>query len=210
MERPSFKKETLKFLGLFFILYLGIFTFMSVKSIINRPQIELPPPLSNNSSIDGEGDNQKNRQPVCLATERGDGILIPGIQIQAPLVLVSEGEDFKKALDRGVIFYPDTVLPGQEGETVILGHSAPVGWPKIKYDWVFSDINDLKENDEIYVFFNGCQYLYRVQNTYFLEKGEELPTLSGGNNYFLTLVSCWPPGQDLHRIAVRAFLAEDN
>jgi LPXTG-site transpeptidase (sortase) family protein len=108
-------------------------------------------------------------------------------------------------LDTGVVLYPDSVVPGDNGQTIILGHSAPVGWPKIKYDWVFSRLNELAEGDEIIVYFNNRKYTYIVSRKVFLERGEEISQegLTNDEN-MLVLVSCWPPGKDLRRIAVEA------
>ena len=66
-------------------------------------------------------------------------IEIPSIGIAAPIVFPQSEKinSLTKDLDRGVVYYPGSVLPGQEGQIVVLGHSAPPNWPKIKYDWVF-------------------------------------------------------------------------
>jgi sortase A len=139
--------------------------------------------------------------------EKAGSIEIPKIAITAPLVFVesSDAKEFEKALDFGVLHFPDSVFPGQAGQTILLGHSAPPGWPKIKYDWVFTDLNDLVKGDEIYVFFNNKKYEYTVTRKAFLEKGEEVSQQGLTNNEnMLVLISCWPPGKDIRRIAVEA------
>jgi sortase (surface protein transpeptidase) len=91
--------------------------------------------------------------------------------------------------------------------TVILGHSAPSGWPKINYDWVFSRLNGLSDGDEIFVFFDQKKYNYRVVEKIFLSKGGEIPDYDPTNQKsILIMLSCWPPGVDLKRIAVQAEL----
>jgi len=143
--------------------------------------------------------------------ERENGLEIPKIGISAPLVFTATAgqKEIEKSLDAGVVHFPDSVLPGQAGQTVILGHSAPPGWPKIKYDWVFSRLNELVEGDEIFVFFNNRKYEYIVSRKVFLEKGEEISEEHLTNNKnVLVLISCWPPGKDIKRIAVEADLAK--
>ena len=134
---------------------------------------------------------------------------IPKIEVSAPLVFIetAEQKEIQKSLDVGVVHFPDSVLPGQAGQTIILGHSAPPGWPRIKYDWIFSRLNELIEGDEIYVFFNNRKYEYIVTRKVFLEKGEEISQehLTNSDN-MLVLISCWPPGKDIRRIAVEAAL----
>lgn len=139
--------------------------------------------------------------------EKENEIKIPKIEISAPLIFVADENDVSKALDRGVVHFPDSVLPGEIGQTIILGHSAPPNWPKIKYDWVFSRINELEKGDEILIYFNNQKYSYLVINKTFLEKEEKIPenNLTDFQN-MLVLISCWPPGKDIKRIAVEATL----
>jgi LPXTG-site transpeptidase (sortase) family protein len=131
---------------------------------------------------------------------------IPKIGVLAPLIIGenSDEKDLEEGLNRGVVMFPDSALPGQTGQTIILGHSAPANWPKIKYDWVFSQLNKLEEKDEIKVYFNNREYTYYVKDKIFLEKGEEIPNYSTDSGNTLLLISCWPPGKNLERIVVEA------
>ena len=108
------------------------------------------------------------------------------------------------ALNRGAVYFPNSVLPGDMGQTIILGHSAPPGWPKIKHDWIFTRLSELVEGDEIFVYFNHRKYTYHVSGKIFLDRGEELPESLTNSENMLILISCWPPGKDLRRIAVEA------
>ena len=139
--------------------------------------------------------------------EKEDSIEIPKIEVEAPLVFVDslEIKEIEKGLDLGVVHFSDSVLPGKIGQTIILGHSAPPHWPKIKYYWVFVRINELVEGDEVYVFFNNRKYEYIVTGKFFLERGEEISQdrLTDNRNMLL-LISCWPPETGTRRIAVEA------
>lgn len=134
-------------------------------------------------------------------------IEIPKIDILAPIIFFDDPDESEEvlhaALDSGTVHFPSSSLPGVIGQTIILGHSAPPGWPMIKYDWVFSDLDSLVWGDKIFVYFGGGKYTYIVKEKYFLEKGEELPEneLSKEGNV-LILISCWPPGANINRIAV--------
>ena len=116
----------------------------------------------------------------------------------------SDPADLEKALDLGVVHFPGSALPGQAGQTILLGHSAPPRWPEIKHDWVFSDLNNLVAGEVVYVFFNNKKYEYAVTRKFFLERGEEVPTALTNNKNMLILISCWPPGRNIQRIAVEA------
>jgi LPXTG-site transpeptidase (sortase) family protein len=133
-------------------------------------------------------------------------IEISKIKISAPLIVDSRSEkEVVAALDRGAVLWPDSVFPGQKGEVVILGHSAPPGWPKIKYDWIFSDLNLLEKGDEIIVYFKNKKYVYKVENKIILNRGQDIPQKNREKST-LYLISCWPPGKNIKRILVEASL----
>ena len=140
------------------------------------------------------------------SSSKENSVEVPKLGISAPLVFVeSQNEkDVNAALNRGVVHFPESVLPGENGQTIILGHSAPPNWPKIKYDWVFTRISELTEGDEIFVYFNHRKYSFLVSGKFFLDRGEEMPKLLTNSDNMLVLISCWPPGKDLRRIAVVA------
>ncbi len=142
-------------------------------------------------------------------TEKENSVQIPKLEIEAPLVFAAS-QDTKiiaNDLKIGVVVYPGSVEPGNPGQLMILGHSAPPGWPKIRYEWVFSKLGELKTGDEILVNFEKKQYRYQVTKQIFLERGEEIPLKNEQEEQsFLYLVTCWPPGRDLRRLAVEAIL----
>lgn len=140
---------------------------------------------------------------------KNNSVEIPSLQIEVPLVIGQSTEvaSLERDLDKGVVYYPGSVLPGQNGQIAVLGHSAPPNWPKIKYDWAFTDINNLSPGDQVIMHFNNRQYTYKVTEKSIIKAGQEVGAngLTGKNN-ILTLVSCWPPGKDYQRIAVYAQL----
>jgi LPXTG-site transpeptidase (sortase) family protein len=138
-----------------------------------------------------------------------NSIEIPSLNLVTPLVIGQSTDipTLEKDLDKGAVYYPGSVLPGQIGQILVLGHSAPPGWPHIKHDWVFSDIDKLNIGDMVTLYFNHTQYTYRIVKKDIVPRGQEVgaDTLNGKNN-ILTLVSCWPPGKDYKRIAISAEL----
>lgn len=135
-------------------------------------------------------------------------IVIPGINITAPLIIASDETDatkLKALLDDGAIVYPDSVLFGQKGQTIVLGHSAPPNWPEIKHDTIFSRLSELGYNDKIIAVYNDKTYTYKVVHNEIIEKGGNIPRIEDSDNE-LVLVTCWPPGRDLKRMIVQASL----
>ncbi len=182
-----------------------VFIFLVVFLIINWQEISL---FFNYKVIYGKLQTQEPDSFENESTVLENTISIPKIEEEAPIVFTesTDNKDFQKYLKEGVLHYPDSALPGEQGRAIILGHSAPEGWPDINYDRIFTDLNKLAEGDEIYVCFNNRQYVYRVTNKFFLDRGEELPSGLTNSKSVLILLSCWPPGKDLYRIAVEAVL----
>ena len=142
-------------------------------------------------------------------TDKQDTLEIPKISISVPIVFATSTDkaSLAKDLDLGTVYYPGSVYPGQVGQAIILGHSAPPGWPTIKHDWVFTNLDKLSPGDQIFIYLNNQQYTYVVKQTKIIQRGADVPkdNLSETNNV-LTLISCWPPGKDYQRITVEAQL----
>lgn len=139
-----------------------------------------------------------------------DKIEIPKLGVVAPLSFVASTDpaDYKQPLKEGVALYP-SAKPGTRGSAIILGHSAPLGWPKINYDWVFSNISTLKLGDEILIYYEGKKYTFKTTGSLLLKKGQDIPSFAlASQNPTILLVSCWPPGINNKRIVVQAELKE--
>jgi sortase A len=129
-------------------------------------------------------------------------ISIPKLKIDSATVAIG-GEDLNKSL----IQYPDTALPGKRGNSVIFGHSIlPIFYNPKNYISIFSLLPTLKNGDLINVNYDGVSYVYKVENMF-----EVLPTDiqvldQDSSDSFLTLVTCVPPGDPANpkRLIVRA------
>lgn len=145
-------------------------------------------------------------------TEKQNTLEIPKISISVPIIFPASTNKavLAKDLNSGVVYYPGSVYPGQTGQILILGHSAPPGWPKTKNDWVFTDLEKLSPGDSIMVDLNNKQYTYAVKQKTIIKRGANVPDDGSSlKNNVLTLISCWPPGKDYQRIAVQAELLTD-
>jgi len=194
------EEELSKLLKIFLLLFVIIFLLIEAREIIHR--------------IDLKFENEKfqviSKEPLeqKVSVNKPNGVSIPKIKIEVPLVFVdsTRPKDFIGPLSKGVAHYP-SALPGEQGRIIILGHSAPPGWPRINYDWAFSELNKLENGDEVLIFFNNNQYKYIVREKTFLNSSQEIPSFSLDNSKSeLLLISCWPPGIDNKRIVVRAEL----
>lgn len=182
-----------------FLITLSIYVFVSFTLyILSTRSISDPALLSSEASAE-----TADVYPV-------DKIEIPKLGVIAPLSFVASTDpnDYKQPLKAGVALYPSS-KPGSRGSAIILGHSAPLGWPKINYDWVFSNISTLKLGDEIVVYYEGKKHVFRTTGSLLLQKGQDIPSFAlASQNPTILLVSCWPPGINNKRIVVQAELKE--
>jgi len=146
---------------------------------------------------------------IIAENEKIDSIVIPKIDAIVPIV-VAQSDDSKQLrllLDSGVVLYPGSAGFGNNGQTVLLGHSAPRNWPDIKNDSAFSRINELKPGDSVNIMFQGKTYSYLVSRSQTISKGGDLSGEPAGDSS-LVLITSWPPGKDLERFAVEAIIEE--
>ncbi|RLC39609.1 MAG: hypothetical protein DRH33_02400 [Candidatus Nealsonbacteria bacterium] len=138
-----------------------------------------------------------------------EGVIeIPKIKVNAPIIFTEDEEKdtLIKALERGVVHFYDSPDPGEPGKTIILGHSAPIGWPDKNYESVFTHLNDLNKGDEINIYFRGQKFNYKVTKKYFVDPGYEIASTVENGKSLVALVSCWPPGKLQKRIIIEATL----
>lgn len=145
---------------------------------------------------------------IVETTERGNWIRIPALSLSVPLVAAATIEDREvlRALQVGVVRYPNGVEPGQPGVVVIAGHSTGEPW-KGRYRFTFLRTGNLQHGDVISVDHNGTRYTYRVtgqrlmnpRHTPFLESSAETPRLA--------IVTCWPLWTTQQRLVIEAELS---
>jgi LPXTG-site transpeptidase (sortase) family protein len=138
-------------------------------------------------------------------------ISIPKLNIQAPLIFSKDPSNFDADLEKGVIHYPGTALPGNMGTMYVSGHSSDYIWKHDKYATIFTKINFLKPGDDVFVTVYGkdgkiYNYRYRVteQKVYTADDQTQFIDNSSAK---LNLSTCWPIGTSKNRMVVSAELA---
>lgn len=129
-------------------------------------------------------------------------ISIPKLRIDKASVAIG-GEDLNKHL----IQYPGTALPGRPGNTVIFGHSIlPIFYNPKNYIAIFSLLPTLKIGDQIFIDYDGISYVYSVDNMFEVGPTDLQVLDQDSSDSFVTLVTCVPPGDpgNPRRLIVRA------
>ena len=133
---------------------------------------------------------------------------IPRLNLQVPLIWSKDPSDFDKDLTEGVIHYPGTALPGQQGTMYVSGHSSDYIWKVHPYKQVFAKLNYLQPGDDVFVTVygqDGTTYTYRYQVTgNQVYAPDDQSQFIDNSTHKLNLSTCWPIGTQQNRLVVSA------
>jgi len=188
--------KLVKLIGILFITGgLGLLLFLYFpllkEEIIYRSKISL------------QKEEEKNIEPVS----RDFGLIIPKIDINTKVfanVDANNLDEYLPLLTEGVAHSKGSSLPLESGNVFIFAHSSDTPFNILRYNAVFYLIDKLEENDEIFIFYNGDEYLYKVKNKKIVHPEflkDYVGRLEGDN---LILQTCSPPGTTINRLLVIA------
>lgn len=217
------KKHAVIFLSILGIFLFGCAVFPIIKFQVqyssNLKQILNPLSVkSYNQSSAVLGDNtdytqlsnwftNSSQQLSNNLTTNDDGnkyyLTIPKLKIKDATVIIGSSN-----LEKSLIQYPQTALPGQLGNTVIFGHSVlPQFFNPRSYLTIFSTLYTLKIGDEIIINYDGSEYKYLVSEMYEVKADDFSVLEQRFDDKVITLITCSPPGTYLRRLVVKAELA---
>lgn len=138
-------------------------------------------------------------------------IVIPKIWKNIPLVDVQNKtvenvkalEDiFMKELVNGIVRYPGSARPWENGNSFIFWHSSNFPWLEWKYNDVFALMDNLSFWDEIIAYYGQKKYIYKVKEKKVIKPGDTSVLKRNNNISEITLMTCWPVGTTLNRMVV--------
>ncbi|HVV66540.1 MAG TPA: sortase [Candidatus Saccharimonadales bacterium] len=133
-------------------------------------------------------------------------VIIPKINVEIPVdyTQTSTNEaDIENALEDGVVHYPTTVLPGQNGNAAFFGHSSNNIFNKGKYKFAFVLLHTLQPGDTFYLTYSSKVYAYKVISKNIVPPND-VSVLGpvAGQTATATLITCDPPGTSINRLVV--------
>ena len=134
-------------------------------------------------------------------------ILIPKINVEIPVVYDEKSVDeaaVQRALERGVVHYADTALPGENGNAVIVGHSSNNIFNRGQYKFAFVLLKRLEKEDSVILHKDGKRYVYRVYDKRVVKPSQLEVLGQQPRAATVTLITCDPPGTSLNRLVVFA------
>jgi len=144
-------------------------------------------------------------------------IMIPRINKNVPIVPVAPDklykndwngleQDIQMALREGVIHYPGTAWPGEEGNVFITGHSSYYPWDPGRFKDVFALLHEVKIGDDIVVYHIQKKFIYKIDSIKTVRpKDVDVLSQPKGQNR-LTLMTCTPIGTNINRLIVSGHL----
>lgn len=133
-------------------------------------------------------------------------VIIPKINVEIPVVYTATSTneaDIENSLESGVVHYPTTSLPGENGNAAFFGHSSNNIFNKGKYKFAFVLLHTLVPGDTFYLTYNSKVYVYKVISKTVVEptRVEVLGPVEG-QTATATLITCDPPGTSLRRLVI--------
>ncbi|MFC1599581.1 sortase [Patescibacteria group bacterium] len=209
------------FIILFFIMNWNAYSALIINKLglFQSDQIEYKLPVRGSDDLlelSKDPNEQKKQIPdLALNVSPPDTrIIIPRINKNVPVVTISSEalvnrdwgkleQQIQEALRDGVVHYPSTAFPDEDGNMVITGHSSYFAWDPGRFKDVFALLHDVQIGDKLYVYHDQNRYDYEVFDVQIV-----LPTqvdvLTQAGDDRLTLITCTPVGTNLKRLVVLA------
>ena len=151
-------------------------------------------------------------QPIAPTDNR---LIIPKLGKSVPLVEMTtdniEGENWtdlekqiQQGLQKGVVHYPGTARPGQNGNFFITGHSSYYPWDPGQFKDVFALLGKLDPGDRFYVYYDQMRYEYAIYDKFEVQPDNVEVLKQPNDKKMATLMTCTPVGTALRRLIIQA------
>ena len=180
--------------GVFLFLQYNQLLFAQVKAFVSPGVVS-----SENIIIADSSTTQVGPEPRMV---------IPSINVDAPFVVDVTSLDEKyidAKLKEGVVHYPipgASAMPGEIGNTVVLGHSSNDVFDDGKYKFIFVQLERLQVGDMFYIHYNSTRYTYKITEKKVIKPTEVSELVINNGKPMATLVTCTPVGTALSRLLI--------
>lgn len=204
----------LRFFSIFVAAFVLTFAVLNGRFLTAEVQYSLGITPTISPTVSPAPANPPVPEKTEVKTSDNAVLTIGKIGVSAPIVfgVSDKTKDIYDNLSRGVAHYSLSPKPGEEGASIILGHSSDYLWKKNTYGSVFALLGKLVPGDRLQVQYdNGTVLTFEVKQSLIFapfSKDSRLEKIEGGTDSSLVLVSCWPVGTAYKRIAVEATLVQ--
>jgi LPXTG-site transpeptidase (sortase) family protein len=143
--------------------------------------------------------------------DKPNSIVIEKIGVNAPLIYAqsTDQKELNRSLNNGVVIYPGSDLPGQNGNLFLTGHSSVYPWNKTIYGRVFAALDKLETGDVVIIYLQQRKSEYRITNKY-TAAPKDVRLIHLTDEAKITLMTCWPIGTNLERLIVEGVLTNSH
>lgn len=133
-------------------------------------------------------------------------VIVPKINVQVPIdfnVASVDEATIQASLKGGVVHYPSTVKPGENGNGAYFGHSSQNILNSGKFKYAFILLHELTTGDVFYITYQGKVYAYQVFAREVVKPSQvSVINDTKGKQATATLITCDPPGISTNRLVV--------
>lgn len=174
----------------------AVFAIFNSQVILGQIQYIINPGSSDSSNVSAALDEKVGPEPL---------VIIPKINVSAPVVYdvtTFEEQAVQKGLERGVVHYGNTALPGQLGNNVIVGHSSNNWWASGKYKFAFVLLDKLEVGDTFILNYESKRYVYEITTKKVVDPKDTSVLAQNTTVPITTLITCTPAGTSLNRLII--------
>lgn len=205
-RREDRKRRSTLFWGV-----VGVVVFVGVGVVLSNIFQKTKPGVIDTGEVAGRSfEKPPTNEPDPVSADFG--LIIPRLGINVPIIKDVNGqskEEYFKKLEHGIAHYQGTALPGQIGNTFLFGHSSFLENASGDYKTVFEHLDKVEPGDQIFVYYEGNKYEYRVNEELIVEP-TEMSILDSHGLKELTIMTCWPAGTIEKRYVVKTELIEKS
>jgi LPXTG-site transpeptidase (sortase) family protein len=132
-------------------------------------------------------------------------VIIPKINAEVPVVYSvnqTNEEAIQQGLTAGVVHYPSSPAPGQDGNVVVVGHSSGNIFNLGNYKFAFSLLRELDNGDTFFLQKDGKRYTYQVYKKQVVKPTDVSVLGPADKSATATLITCDPPGLSTNRLII--------
>ncbi|OGH16448.1 MAG: hypothetical protein A3C30_04630 [Candidatus Levybacteria bacterium RIFCSPHIGHO2_02_FULL_40_18] len=165
--------------------------------------------VSGITSLTSDFTDARNWYPSLPPDNESQKIKVDSYLISIPRLKIKDAEvstqDYD--LEKHLVQYLGTSIPGEKGTAVIFGHSTlPQLFNPKNYKTIFATAHKLEIGDEVFINVQGVNYKYKIFSIVITDPEDTNILSQSFDNSYITLVTCTPPGTTWKRLVIRASL----
>ena len=157
----------------------------------------------------GEDFLSKSLVKIPKAKDPKFSVVIPKLDINQRVVSevdIANPDEVKAALKDGIGWAKGTVIPGDEGNSLLFSHSTRNAWDIWRYNSEFTLLRKLEINDFFTVVYEDRQLDFIVFEKKVVPADDISYVTSVAKGRVVTLQTCDPPGSNENRLLIRGRL----